>query len=129
MATVTKCLREIRAVMEVARGTEAAYVARSRVARLGLSVARLVSDAVGRRPPERLGKLPVSRGVEKQVGDVIDLGNAVQELAEVIRQPSEPLDGRWVAMWQELEWHLDSLEKALLNLDTKNASRHVGARG
>lgn len=121
MPTVTKCLREIRSVRSVARGAEAAYVARSRVARLGLSVARLASDVVGGTPPERPEQLPVPTGADAVLSDVLILGNGIQEISEFVRQPSEPLDGRWAAMWEELELHLDSLERALLALDANSS--------
>ena len=125
MATVAKCLSEVQAVRDVACGAEVAYVARSRVARLGLSVARLVSELGDCRPPERPGKLPVPNELDGVMPELIGLGNTVQDIAEFIRQPSEPLDGRWTAMWGELERHLDSLEGILKGI----GSERVGVEG
>lgn len=116
MATVNRCLAEIQAVRDVACGAEAAYVARSRVARLGLSVARLVSDLMGRKPPERLGRLPDSTDADGLIPEAIKLCNAVQDISEFIKQPSEPLDERWATMWDALEEHLDSLETVVLGI-------------
>ena len=119
MATINKCLREIQSVRQVAQGAEAAYVARSRVGRLGLSVARLASHMVGSELPGRLGTLPVPREADERVADITKLAGTIQALSESIRQPSEPLDARWGAMWDELAQHLDSLEEVLLELDAE----------
>ena len=123
MATVTRCLREIQSVRQVVRGAEAAYVARSRVARLSLSVARLASAMAGIRSPDRPGRLAVPDHESDEVKRVLWLANAIQDVSEFIRQPSEPLDGRWVRMWQELKQHLDSLEGALLSLNGDGGGR------
>ncbi len=135
MATVARCLSEIQSVRDVAQGAEAAYVARSRVGRLGLTVARLASQMVGGAPPERPVQLPVPSEADVMVRQVLRVGNAIQGISEFIRQPSEPLDARWAAMWDELEGHLDSLEAALLELDDKGinggqaaARRHQSLR-
>ena len=116
MATVVRCLDEIQSVRDVAQGAEAAYVARSRVARLGLSVARLASRIVGGVPPERPSELRIPSEAGEVAGEVIGLGNRIQQVSEFVRQPSEPLDERWAAMWEELERDLDSLERVLLQL-------------
>ena len=128
MATIAKCLREIRAVREVANGEEVPYVARSRVARLGLSVARLTSGLAGTIPPDRPGKVSVPREVDGAIREVMQRGHAIHAISEFIRQPSEPLDSRWLAMWDELSRHLSALEQLLRGLDGSTAPVPIGGR-
>ena len=128
MATIAKCLREIRAVREVADGQEVPYVARSRVARLGLSVARLTSGLAGTTPPDRPGKVSVPREVDGVVGEVMQRGHAIHAISEFIRQPSEPLDSRWLAMWDDLSRHLSALEQLLRRLDGSPAPVLIGGK-
>lgn len=117
MATIEKCRSEIRAVRAVAQGEEVPYVARSRIARLGLSVARLSSGLLGTASPDRLGTSLVPCEADEVMEEIIRRGNAIQSISEFIRQPSEPLDSRWLDLWEDLDQHLSSLEQVLLRLD------------
>ena len=107
MSTVTVCLRNIEEVRRVSAGREEAYVARSRLSRLILRTTNLARHATSWRVPgDSIIDGEVVREIEK----------TCQELDAIRRSAthaSEPLDERWIAMWEEILSRLDALQSLL----------------
>jgi len=113
MSDITRCLCEINKVKRVAAGVEVAYVARSRLGRLILSVTRLICNQLGMPSPDRPGRLSVPDTVSEEVRVLVDVCNRLNEKAKTITQPSEPLDERWRSGWSVLLGELAALEEQL----------------
>ena len=122
MSDIARCLKEIDKVKRVAAGVEAAYVARSRLGRLVLSVTRLVCNRLDIPAPDRPGHLSVPDRTNEEVRILIDVCNRLHETAKTITQPSEPLDERWRSGWSVLLGELAELERQL-QLCVMNLSR------
>ena len=110
---ISRCLREIDKVKEVAEGQAIPYAARSRIARLTLNTTRLVCSALGLPVPDR--PLPLAKPVDAgaELVRVVDACNRLNSLAKSVSQPSEPLEQRWRTMWAALLRELDELAAAL----------------
>ena len=115
MNDIDNCLRHIAKVKRVARGEDAAYVARSRLGRLALSVAAIVAGTVGLPAPDRPGVLSVPDDANGDVRSLVTLCNRLSDTAKTLVQPSEPLDERWKDGWAALLRDLDLLEQRLRN--------------
>ena len=113
MKEVDNCLRQIAKVRSVAREEEVAYVARSRLGRLVLAVARLVGRISGGPIPDRPHRLRVPKDASAEVRTLVKLCNQLNDTAKTLVQPSEPLDERWKAGWSELMADLDIIEQHL----------------
>lgn len=113
MKELDNCLRQIAKVRSVAREEEVAYVARSRLGRLVLAVARLVGRISGGPIPDRPRRLTVPKDASAEVRTLVKLCNQLNDTAKTLVQPSEPLDERWKAGWSELMAELDKIEQHL----------------
>ncbi len=113
MKEVDNCLRQIAKVRSVAREEEEPYVARSRLGRLVLAVARLVGRISGGPIPDRPRRLTVPKDASAEVRSLVNLCNQLNDTAKTLVQPSEPLDERWKAGWSELMADLDKIEQHL----------------
>ena len=107
------CLQEISKIRKVAEGVDAAYVARSRIGRLTLALARVVAKQAGMSMPDRPGPIMVSNEVPQTVRELADVCNNLLETSRLICQPSEPLDDRWRNGWSSMLDQLDEIEKSL----------------
>ena len=113
MTEIDNCLRQIAKVRSVAREEEVAYVARSRLGRLELSVARLVGK-ISRGPVlDRPRRLTFPKNASDEVRTLVKLCNRLSDTTKTLVQPSEPLDKRWQAGWSELMDNLDIIEQHL----------------
>ena len=119
MITTERVFEEISKVRDVAKGIDAAYVARSRVGRLTLSLARLVATRTGMGMPDRPGTIMVSKDVPLIIRQLADSCNKLLEASRSICQPSEPLDTRWRNGWSTLLHELDVLEMMLREIGPK----------
>ena len=108
-----KCLHLIRKVREVAVGKEVAYVARSRIGRLIMAVTKLVRSITNIDVPDRPQRIVVPSSAPPDVRNLVELCNCLNETAQVLVQPSEPLDDRWRTGWAELLCELSQLEQNL----------------
>lgn len=113
MKEIENCHRHIANIRLIARGEEVAYVARSRIGRLVLCVARLVSKLSNIPTPDRPRRLAVPKNSTKEVRTLVVLSNCISETAKTLAQPSEPLDERWRVGWAELIADLDKIEQHL----------------
>lgn len=113
MKEVDNCLRQIAKVRSVAREEEVAYVARSRLGRLVLAVARLVGRISGGPILDRPHRLMVPKDASDEVRTLVKLCNRLNDTTKTLVQPSEPLDKRWQAGWSELMADLDIIEQHL----------------
>ncbi len=119
MKEVDNCLRQIAKVRSVAREEEVAYVARSRLGRLVLAVARLVGRISGGPIPDRPRRLTVPKDASAKVRTLVNLCNKLNDTAKTLVQPSEPLDERWQAGWSELMADLDKIEQHLQTMEAR----------
>lgn len=115
MRDLEVCLAQIGEIRAVAAGEQTAYVARSRIERLVLNVARLVCVAIGYSAPDKPGFIRLTAGVDGHTAAVVRSCNRLYEISRFISQPSEPLDERWPTTWSEMMGELDRLESALLD--------------
>src|SRR5688572_9358571 len=113
MTRIDRCLREIQAIREVAHGTAAPYVARSRIGRLVLSTAVLVAEEAGLPCPDIPHRIRPPEGASDEVATLAVRSSRLAELSRHIAQPSEPLADRWQRGWHELLTELDLLEQDL----------------
>ncbi len=116
MNDVTKCLKEIEKIRGVAAGSEVAYVARSRIARLVLSVTCLVCSQLGMPEPDRPGHIVLPKCASDHDRLLATICNRLTATAKTITQPSEPLDDRWRSGWSLLSSELDALEHQLRSM-------------
>jgi hypothetical protein len=108
-----KCIRQIRKVREVAVGAKVAYVARSRISRLTLSLVQLVAKECGLKIPDRPSPISLPQGASEFSVELAHLSNRLLEASRTLCQPSEPLDERWRSGWLVLLRDLDELEVKL----------------
>lgn len=118
MANVTRCLKGIESVRCVASGTEVAYVARSRVARLILDLSRMAADLAGVPQPQSVSMLKLPEGTDPRLVALERARARLLDVSRTITQPSEPLDDRWRAGWDELLLQLSELERQLRRFET-----------
>ncbi len=111
--TAAVCLRRINEVRAIGASTDAAYLFRSRLNRMLLSVQRLVADQVG-IPVELPRILPVPSHLPERTIQLVELTNVLVAQGRRLAQRSEPLDERWRAGWRELSERLDELEQVLI---------------
>ena len=116
MKKVDRCLAQIRAIRDVAAGIDPPYVARSRIGRLGASVASLVAGIVGDSEKSVPGHIVVDSGASAEVVELVGCCNRIYHLSRHIRQPSEPLAGRWKRGWSDLLGEMVTLEEQLHRL-------------
>lgn len=119
MDEVDNCLRQIAKVRSVAQQQEVAYVARSRLGRLVLAIARLVAKMSGGTILDRPRRLVVPTTASTQIQVLAELCNRLFDTTKTLVQPSEPLDSRWRAGWSELVNDLDEIEKKLNAIKTE----------
>lgn len=122
MKEVDNCLRQIAKVRSVAREEEVAYVARSRLGRLVLAVARLVGRISGGPILDRPRRLTVPKDASAEVRTLVNLCNQLNDTAKTLVQPSEPLDERWKAGWSELMADLDKIEQHLRAMEARTST-------
>ena len=123
MNDITRCLRKIDKVKEVAEGQAIPYAARSRIARLTLDTTRLVCSALGMPVPDRPLTLAKPVNASSELVKIIDVCNRLNNLAKSVAQPSEPLEQRWRTMWLALLGELDELAAALRDWHAGVAAR------
>ena len=116
MDRVERCLAQIGAIKDVAAGDAVPYVARSRMGRLTLSIARLVAEEAGLAVPDLPGPLHLPDKASDDLLEIAERCNRLLELARHISQPSEPLAERWTRGWRELLEEVGSIEERLLLL-------------
>lgn len=113
MKEIDSCLKQIAKVRMVAREEEVAYVARSRLGRLVLSLSRVVGKMSNGQIIDRPCRLIVPGDAPAEVQTLARLCNSLHETAKTLVQPSEPLDERWKAGWSELLADIDLVERQL----------------
>ena len=116
MDNLTRCLQDIEKIRQVARGADVAYVARSRISRLILNVARMAAHRVGAPMPQRLAACDLSVEGGSSSETVHDACRRLLDVSSSITQPSEPLNDRWRSGWATLISELDNLERKLYTL-------------
>lgn len=116
MKKIDRCLAQIRSIRDVAAGVDPPYVARSRIGRLATSVASLVAEALGVSDKTVRGRIVVDSGASAEVVELVGCCNRIYDLSRHIRQPSEPLGGRWKRGWDDLLGEMRKLEEQLERL-------------
>ena len=116
MNRIDRCWEDIEAIRWVGYESEAAYVARSRIGRLVLSVSRLVAQEVGAPRPDLPGRIDPPETCSPMLQALSASCNRIQDLSRGLVQPSEPLDERWKRGWSALTVELDSLASILMEL-------------
>jgi len=110
MKEFDKCLLLIKKVRAVADGEEVAYVARSRIGRLLLSVSKLVARISKQQVPNIPQKQSILPNAPMAIQALVRICNDLNDSAKILVQPSEPLDVRWRAGWSDLMSGLTRLE-------------------
>ena len=116
MKEIDNCLRQVAKVRSVAREEEVAYVARSRLGRLVLTVAQVVGRISNEGTVDRPEKLPIPVNAPAEVRVLVEICNCLIDTTKTLVQPSEPLDGRWQSGWSALMVDLDRIEDQLLEI-------------
>ena len=116
MREIDSCLRQVAKVRAVAQQREVAYVARSRLGRLVLALAQVVSRAANVPALDRPGRLRVPEAASVEIRNLVRICNRLTETARTLVQPSEPLDERWQRGWSEVISELDRIELCLKEL-------------
>jgi len=116
MASIDRCTDQIASVRQVASGIDPAYVARSRIGRLVLSVVTLVAEEANLSSPNLPGPIRVPSGVSLPISELAASCNRLVEITRHLSQPSEPLDARWRRGWTQLIEELDTLKTAISRL-------------
>lgn len=117
MASITRCLRDIDKVREVASGAERAYVARSRLDRLILRVTNLARSAIDGRVDSNSNTTATKTHTR-----ILETCEKLDACRRSAGHASEPLDARWRQMWQEIIMLLDKLHALLERLRAQDAS-------
>lgn len=110
---VQKCIIQIDKVKDVSRGYEVAYVARSRIKRLILSLNQLIAKYCGLKNVDALFDMNLPRNCPEESRNLAEISKRLSDVSSTICQPSEPLDERWKSGWKELLVVLDDLEISL----------------
>lgn len=119
MTGIEKCLKQVTKVRAVAQKKEVAYVARSRIGRLVLTLAQLASRIADLPIPDRLGRLLIPENAPDDVRILMEICNRLTDTTRTLVQPSEPLDMRWQSGWSELVKSLDRIEQHLMEIKVK----------
>lgn len=116
MENIQRCFKQITKVREVAENLEVAYVARSRINRLVLTIIKILANETGFRYSNRPGPINLPMNTPDQLKKIASICNQILSTTATLCQPSEPLDERWRSGWSALLFELDKLEKGLHNL-------------
>jgi len=116
-----QCLRRLAQVREAAEDIRSAYVYRTRLHRLLVSLGRAMEDEFGAAPLPS-GVFGVSDEWPAATQRVAMLWNAIFLDSRHLSQRSESFDARWRAEWRDMAGKLDALEGAL-----RAASGHSAA--
>lgn len=106
-------IAEIKKVRDAASVEGVAYLFRSRLKRLILNLNRSVAGECGLEIPILPGELIIHGHVSETIRRVNYHCNRLQEIANTICQPSEPLDSRWTRMWNSAMCHVDALDELI----------------
>ena len=110
---IDKCIRHIHKVREVADGVEVAYVARSRISRLTLTLIQLVAKNCGLKMPDCPCPICLPEDASELSKELAHICNRLFDASRTLCQPSEPLDERWRSGWSMLLSDLNKLEMKL----------------
>lgn len=115
MYTLTRedCRQDLAAVIEAAESPEAAYLARTRLKRLILNCGRTIARENGIAEPILPGPFLAPADCTQVVRDIAESCSRLCESAEILCQPSEPLDERWHSGWTKVHVELDLLDQLL----------------
>lgn len=108
-----RLLEKITQVKQAASDRSSAYLFRSRLKRLILSLNRSLAQECGQEQPVLPIELIIFAKASSRNKEINYHSNRLVELANTICQPSEPLDSRWKRMWHDTKEHLDALENLL----------------
>lgn len=115
MPTNSVCLQQLDAVLAAIESPNDAYVARTRLRRLVLTVMRHVARRVGFEPPSLPRRLSVG-AFDGANAEIVELCNGILDLSDHLCQPSEAFDSRWQAEWLLVRTGLLELRTRLANL-------------
>ena len=110
---IDKCIRHIHKVLEVADGAEVAYVARSRISRLTLTLIQMVAKECSLKMPDRPSPIYLPQNASELSKELAHICNRLFDASRTLCQPSEPLDERWRSGWSMLLSDLNELEMKL----------------
>jgi len=116
MESIQRCFKQISKVREVTENLEVAYVARSRINRLILTLVEILANETGFRYSNRPGLINLPMKTPDQLKKIANICNRILSSTATLCQPSEPLDERWKSGWSTLLFELDELEKGLHKL-------------
>jgi hypothetical protein len=113
MITKDRCRRQLAQVRESASSSDAAYVARTRLKRLVLTCTRMIARDCGLQEPVLPVCIDVQPTFDDRSREISASCTRLLESAEILCQPSEPLDARWKSGWASVNSELDHLDQLL----------------
>ena len=111
-------LRRLAEVRAAADGTRSAYLLRTRLHRLLLSMQRGIGAQLGVEVIKP-GELTLKGSLDPTIRRILELCNEILRESAHLSQRSEALDERWEAAWTGLSAQLSVLEKLLLEVPVK----------
>lgn len=122
MPTKYDCLELLAEVRKCASDPESAYVLRTRLMRAVLATGQLAAKRCGLEQPTTPSDLHLLRISDPAEADLVATANVVVSLGRRLCQPSEALDSRWKAGWNEMEPALAELESRLQSLPRRGSA-------
>ena len=113
MSTKANCIRAINETKSAITDINAAYVARTRLRRLILNCGRMIARENHLVEPILPDRLEVPANASDHVRMVALCCNRLLEQANILCQPSEPLDDRWKANWKSVLSGLEQLRELI----------------
>src|SRR5580698_10469415 len=107
MLTREDCRKDLALVIEAAESPEAAYLARIRLKRLILNCSRTIAQESGIAEPILPGPFEAPSASSPVVREIAAVCSRLSESAEILCQPSEPLNDRWRQGWGDVHHELE----------------------
>lgn len=109
------CLERLKQVREAAQERESAYLFRTRLHRMVLSVQRLVVSEYG-GTVKLPGELDSSPNNVLQNKELAGISTRIMQSSKYMSQRSVALDMRWESEWRTLRHDIDRMEQLLLQI-------------
>jgi hypothetical protein len=116
MPTKEICITQIERVKEALHDADTAYLARTRLRRLILSCGRLLARTYNLQEPKLPQPIRVLSKASSIAIEMSECCNRLLEAANLLSQPSEPLDDRWRSEWRSVIRNLDTIEQLVSQL-------------
>ncbi|MCY4264367.1 MAG: hypothetical protein OXE78_05890 [Gammaproteobacteria bacterium] len=117
MQNINDCLHCLCNVRSALANNEVAYVARSRIGRLNLEIAKLVANICFIEFPDLPQNIEIPKNAPKHIRELATLCNEFLATSRLLTQPSEPLDDRWFRRKIEMLEQIDAMKQQLTKIN------------